>query len=408
MTRTEVLNAFREVASEEFACIPDEENIIYEFSEGFNRKMAKLIKKTENNTKHGSPKHFMMSVLTIAASFAIVLTAVMLLSKQPNYPVIDPATTNFPSHNETEGIFINKVQPLKFGFISCYTNPQKEENLKNKENLYGIMDSEGNIIVEPKYANAFPVSRKTFAISKVVEGETYSSMIDYDGKIIVSSFKGEIVAVCHEDNATIAIIAPKDEKSYLVDMTGKKLLDCDFNSVYVASETNQNILEAYTDESAYYISLDGKIIAEFPASKPVIDPFGEGNGGTVIACCYLPEEAENRIFYGLYDSKSGREIVPCTRKNGFAINEERYVLKDTSAMGPDYNDFAAIYDKDGNVICGDGEYHDIIFRYGSSFGIGVTIKPTEDLMGSEVKYYLIDADGNALSEALDSMPDLDK
>lgn len=306
--------------------------------------------------------------------------------------------------NETSGVFVNKAQPLEFGFVSCYTNPQKEENLENKENSYGIMDSEGNVVVEPKYANAFPVSRETFAISTVKDGKTYSSMIDSNGKTVISSFNGEIVPVCHEDNAKIAIIEPQGEKSYIVDMSGKKLLDREFNTVYVASETSQNVLEAYTDKSAYYISLDGELIAELPANKPVLDPFGEGKGGTVIACCYLPEKSEARIFYGLYDSKSGRELVPCTRKNGFAINEDRFVLKDTSAMGPDFDDFAAIYDKNGNIVCEAGKYQDIIFSSGSSNGVGVTIKPTKDLTNSEIKYYRIDADGKALSEALDSMP----
>lgn len=350
-------------------------------------------------------------ILTTIILFAVLSLCVLCLASceySKNNNLDSAITANIPAHNKINDVFVNKVQPLKFGYVSCYTNPQKEENLENEENSYGIMDSKGNVIIEPKYANAFPVSRETFAISTIESGEIYSSMIDGEGKSIISSFKGEIVTVCHEDNATIAIIEPHGKKSYIVDMTGKKLFDRDFNSVYLATETRQNVLEAYTDESAYYISLDGKIIAEFPANKPMLDPFGDGKGGTVIACCYLPEKSEGRIFYGLYDSKSGREIVPCTRQNGFAINEDRFVLKDTSALGPDFDDFAAIYDKDGNIICDDGKYQDIIFSYGSSFGVGVTIKPTEDRMDSEVKYYRIDADGNALSEALDSMPELDK
>ena len=349
-------------------------------------------------------------ILTTILLFAVLSLCALCLASceyDKNNNLDSAITANIPADNKTNGVFINKVQPLKFGFVSCYTNPQKEENLENEENLYGIMDSEGNVIIEPKYNNAFPVSSETFAIITVKDGELYSSMIDGEGKSIIPSFKGEIVTVCHEDNATIAIIEPQGQKSYIVDMTGKKLFDNDFNSVYLAAETKQNVLEAYTDECAYYISLDGKIIAEFPANKPVPDPFGVSKSNTVIFCCYSPKKIESRILYGLYDTKSGREIVPCTRQNGFAINEDRFVLKDTSALGPDYDDFAAIYDKDGNIICDGGKYQDIIFSYGHSWGVGVTIKPTEDNMSSEVKYYQIDINGNVLSEALDSMPELE-
>lgn len=347
-------------------------------------------------------------VLVSIVSLTVLSLCVLCISSCNGNNSDSDVTANIPAHIEANDIFINKVQPLNFGYVSCYTNPQNVENPENEENSYGIMDSEGNVIIEPEYADAFPVSRETFAVSTVEDGKNYSSMIDSSGNIIISSFKGEIVAVAHEDNAAIAIVEPQGEKSYIVDMTGKKLLDRDFNSIFIASETKQDVLEAYTDESAYYISLDGKLIAELPADKPVLDPFGEGEDGAVIACCYSPQESEGRILYGLYDSKSGYEIVPCARRNGFSINENRFIFKDTSAMGPDYGDFAAIYDKNGNIICGDGKYQDIIFSYGSSVGVGVTIKPTEDGMGSEVKYYRIDADGNALSKAFDTMPESDK
>ncbi len=346
----------------------------------------------------------------IISTVALLLCLICLAScKNNEIPTNDSVSGTYASSQiETKEIFVNKAQPLEYGFITCYSNPQHEENIENEDNSYGIMDSEGNVVIEPKYDNAFPASRETFIISDVKEGETYSSMIDSDGKTIISSFKGKIVPIYYKNNATIAIIEPKEEKSYLVNMTGEKLLGLDFNSIYIAKETRQNILEAYSEGIAYYISLDGKLIAELPANKPVLDPFKEGKGGTVITCCYLPEKCDGCILYGLYDSSDGHEIVPCSRKNGFAINEERFILKDTSALGPDYEDFASIYDENGNVICADGEYQDIIFDNGSSWGIGVTINPTEDHTSSIVKYYKIDADGNKLSEALDSMPEVNK
>ena len=157
-------------------------------------------------------------------------------------------------------------------------------------------------------------------------------------------------------------------------------------------------MEAYNTERAYYISYGGEIIAEFPANKVVLDPFGECKGSTVIACMYkVPEAGKSSILYGLYDSSSGRELVPCSRKEGYPINEERFVLKDTCLIGPEYDDFAAIYDKSGNVICGGGKYQDIDFTYGSSYGIGFAISPTETY------YNVINTDGKAVGGKYDSI-----
>ncbi len=50
MTRCEALNAFRQVASEEFASIPEENEIEYEFSEKFNLKMQKFLRDRKQNT----------------------------------------------------------------------------------------------------------------------------------------------------------------------------------------------------------------------------------------------------------------------------------------------------------------------------------------------------------------------
>ncbi len=342
-------------------------------------------------------RKFLLTIVTVVVS---LLCAFSFASCNGDDDGRSEPTTNpnVSANVGTKVIFANTALPLNFGFVSCYTNPQGEENADNSENLYGIMDSEGNVVVEPRYAKAFPLSRETFAISTIKENETFSSMIDSNGKTIIPSFKGEIISVCHEDTAKIAIVAPKGGRSYIVDMSGKRLLDRDFKTIYVATETRPDLLEAFTDEYAYYISLDGELIAEFPANKVVLDPFGECKGSTVIACMYkVPEAGNSSILYGLYDSSSGRELVPCSRKEGYPINEERFVLKDTCLTGPDYDDFAAIYDKNGNVVCDGGKYQDIDFTYGSSYGIGFAISPTDTY------YNVINTDGKAVGGKYDSI-----
>lgn len=79
MTRTEVLNAFREVASEEFIHIPNEEDIKYEFSEKFNKKMTKLLRKAEHKAIHRSAK-ISKRIIAVAAAIVIILAGLMSVS----------------------------------------------------------------------------------------------------------------------------------------------------------------------------------------------------------------------------------------------------------------------------------------------------------------------------------------
>lgn len=79
MTREELFNAFREVASEEFAHIPNEEDIEYEFSERFNKKMDKLFKKIERNCTYPTVS-LSKRILTIAAAILIIFAGLMSVS----------------------------------------------------------------------------------------------------------------------------------------------------------------------------------------------------------------------------------------------------------------------------------------------------------------------------------------
>lgn len=365
----------------------------------------KLIESAEKIKPHRSRKPWRFAAA--AALFLCLAVAGAMLLKQDK-PEPKPTETSSAAPS-SDGIFINTALPLKFGFVSCYTNPRHEENPGSEDNLYGVMDSDGNVVIEPSYSNAVPLSKDTFAVSSNENGKTFMSMIDKSGKTIIPWFEGTVWGVDEDGGKPIAIVAPEYGKTYIVDMSGKRLLDIDFDNVLMPITTRRHILEAYNTERAYYISYGGEIIAELPANKVVLDPFGEGKGGTVVACMYkVPEEGNSCILYGLYDSSSGRELVPCSRKEGFAINEDRFVLKDTCLIGPDYDDFAAIYDKNGNVICDGGEYQDIIFGYGNSNGVGVILKPSESTGTADLKSYVIDADGNKLSEELDYLTATDE
>lgn len=79
MTREELFDAFREVASEEFAHIPDEKDIEYEFSKRFKKKMDKLFKKIEHNCNYPRIR-FSKKLLIIAAAILIIFASLMSVS----------------------------------------------------------------------------------------------------------------------------------------------------------------------------------------------------------------------------------------------------------------------------------------------------------------------------------------
>lgn len=85
MTKAEVLRAFREVTSEEFAHIPDENGIEHEFSGRFNRKMEKLLKKVEYNSTHAFSKN-KRKILALIAAIIMLLGGLMGVSA-----LIEPA-----------------------------------------------------------------------------------------------------------------------------------------------------------------------------------------------------------------------------------------------------------------------------------------------------------------------------
>ena len=96
MTRAEVINAFREVASEEFVHIPNEEDIKYEFSEKFNKKMKKLLRKAEHKDIHRSAK-ISKRIIAVAAAIVIILAGLMSVSAIRE-PVVNFVLEFFEDH----------------------------------------------------------------------------------------------------------------------------------------------------------------------------------------------------------------------------------------------------------------------------------------------------------------------
>lgn len=84
MTRSEFNEMFRVVISEEFADIPPESEIQYEFSKEFLDKMQKLINGTENDTYKVQKKHrysvAIKRIVALAAALIVLFAGIMSVS----------------------------------------------------------------------------------------------------------------------------------------------------------------------------------------------------------------------------------------------------------------------------------------------------------------------------------------
>lgn len=137
MTRAEVINAFREVASEEFIHIPNEEDIKYEFSEKFNKKMKNLLRKAEHKDIHRSSK-IPKRIIAVAAAIVIILAGLMSVSaiREPIVKYVIELFNNSMDFN-FEGD-TSKIIEYEYGFSEI----PEGFNLINKTSDEGVVYSE--------------------------------------------------------------------------------------------------------------------------------------------------------------------------------------------------------------------------------------------------------------------------
>lgn len=306
----------------------------------------------------------------------------------------------------TDNIFISTSKDkLKFGYVSCYTNPQGIENEDNEENLYGVAGANGTIILEPNYKEAYPVNESVFAVKIEKNGKELATIVDRSGNELISAFDGDVEPLYEKNGKAVAVLRYAEGGCVLVNEAGNKTISKTFENVY-ATDFNQNILQAFDSNNAYFVSNEGKIIVTLPKNQIVADPFSvqSDSASVVISACYAPEKYGQSIVFGIYDRSEKKEIVPCSRSYGYAISPTRFVLEDIDYMGLDLDGFAAIYDEKGNTVCASGSYQEIIFTYGASRGIGVRL--VVDNGETALKYWIIDTNGSKLSAELAEKPAL--
>ena len=145
MTRSEFNETFRSVISEEFADIPPESEIQYEFSKEFLDKMQKLINGTEDDTHKAQKRH--RSSLTVKRIVALAAALIVLFTGAMSVGAVREPVVNFivktyegfkrvlfSGDSLTEIDHVYAFAEVPEGFVETQRISNKEMNLVRYEN----------------------------------------------------------------------------------------------------------------------------------------------------------------------------------------------------------------------------------------------------------------------------------
>lgn len=207
MTREELFNAFREVASEEFAHIPNEEDIEYEFSEKFNRKMDKLFKKAKRGNIYPQARRS-KKLITAAAAILIIFACLMSVGAAME-SIISFVVEVFEDHIDLgfSGNVSYEIE-YEYGFSEI---PEGFE-LTVKDNAGGMVNTE--------YTNA-DTGDFIILTQSITDGDDIS-LDNEHGTITKELINGSETYIYESviDDCIIAIMI-KDNYSIMVDYYGK-------------------------------------------------------------------------------------------------------------------------------------------------------------------------------------------
>lgn len=145
MTRSEFNETFRSVISEEFADIPPESEIQYEFSKEFLDKMQKLINGTEDDTHKAQKKHrssvAIKRIVALAAALIVLFAGIMSVGAVRE-PVVNFIVKTyegfkrvlFSGDSLTEIDHVYAFAEVPEGFVETQRISNKEMNLVRYEN----------------------------------------------------------------------------------------------------------------------------------------------------------------------------------------------------------------------------------------------------------------------------------
>lgn len=204
MTKAEALRAFREVAVSEFSFVPSEDEIEYEFSPEFNKKMEKLIKKSSHGWFSKSGRRFLPLVAMISVLIALIMSASGL--REPIASFIEERFNNEivfsfsgGSHGTIEQKFKMKYIPDGFEQVShtAYPAEIKTEyvNSENKKSITLYQNLTALSVSAYDYTNGKGTTKtingSEVFIYRLKNGETSTAAWDCDDSSLICVFNGQ-------------------------------------------------------------------------------------------------------------------------------------------------------------------------------------------------------------------------
>ena len=357
------------------------------------------------------------SVVSVCATVVLCTVFALKHSVQP-LPVIDQTknwvnitlTQAYVSPGTYDGmkIFVDSNEKNYGDFKTCYVNSSDEENPYNELNSFGVLTSDGEIVVPPVYSSAVSAGDNCFIVERTFEdGTREAALIDSQGKIIFEYFRGNILPIYFENKIYVLIADAFEGADYLIKPDGTKALDIEFQNLFYSYtavseqgfEPEEMIKGIYNDEY-YLINYKGEISGIYNKKPKVKKPFGQGMN--LMAAYKLYQGNYKTLLFGVSDS-DGNEIVPCYY-NSIYYTGDRIVVRRGDEQGLGESDVVMIYDNNGNIVCDKGIFCWIDIEYGAETGIGTAVSEWDDeIMATVGGYWVIDKNGKKISDEYDKI-----
>lgn len=221
-------------------------------------------------------------------------------------------------------------------YFTVYTNEK-----------WGVIDSNGKTIIEPKYEEMIIIPNKTEAVFICTydvdyESNTYKTkVLNEKGKEIFKGYE-KIEPICNYDTnnnlwyQSNALKVQKNGKYGLINLDGKKILECNYDKIESLKGVENSLIIA-KDEKIGLVDEKGNIIIEpeYKEIKAIEDNYKNG---------YIVKNTEEK--YGIIDTNTKIILEPNYEDIKSIYSPNKYVVKENGTY--------KIIDKEKNTILDSG------------------------------------------------------
>ncbi len=320
--------------------------------------------------------------IAIAAALAIILTAVAIGTRNPNKPDVENTTLTYIPN---DAFYIDTLSDAGFGYKYCYADKSLSGNV-------GIADADGSILLNPAYVSVQTVSRDRFIARKFIDKSAHSALVNENGKEIISFFRGEIRRINNISGGAEPILSvePFGEKAYFADLNGQKITEYEFNGT---GFTENGLIYGYTDNEYYIFDDFGNLLCSVEEGKT--EKLYQINSDYTM----LIKHCGRSFKFGV-GSSDGTEIIPCEYNEIVLVSDDRFVARIGEAQSNSPDDIVRIFDGNGTQLSTDGEFNSVSFN---ESGIGIACKFEYGVIDIETRCWLVNKDGQKISDEYDNI-----